>query len=587
STNRVRAYLNNIPLSTGEGETTIEDIDLNVIDRIEVLKGPASSIYGAGLAGVINLKTTSSIKSPFVSTDFQVGSYGLVRSVNQLGWGTANSANTITYTNTNSDGYRENNEYDRQSLLVTSNNRISDKSSISFLGQWTDLKSFIPSSINFDTFQESPRSAAPNWLAARGFEDYTTVTLGTTLRSSIRPWIDNSLSIFGSFRNSNEVRPFNTLKESSNTFGFRNLVDLTTRLFNLNPKLTVGIELLRDDYDFSTQAPDSLQTLISLNNELRTNLNVFINSHWPISDRLILIAGINLNSTQYDLEDLILTDGNDQSGSYEFDNVFSPRLAINYLLKPTISIHASISHGFSPPTLQETLLPDGLINNDIQPETGINYELGSRGDLFDRRLSYDISLYSTDIENLLVARRVDQDQFVGINAGESRHQGIEASLSYEILNDPNERNTLVSTLSFSAVNHEFVDFIDGDEDFSGNELPGNPSSVFNGIIDYSNSWGLFGNINIQGVGEQRLRDDNILTEDGYILTNIKVGYNQEVGPLKFTFYTGINNLFDEAYASQILINAGSFGGNAPRYYYPGLPRNYFGGVSVKWSLNKR
>ena len=58
STDKIRAYFDHIPLTNGIGETTIEDIDLGLIDRVEVIKGPNSSIFGAGLGGVINLKPT-------------------------------------------------------------------------------------------------------------------------------------------------------------------------------------------------------------------------------------------------------------------------------------------------------------------------------------------------------------------------------------------------------------------------------------------------------------------------------------------------------------------------------------------------
>ena len=94
---------------------------------------------------------------------------------------------------------------------------------------------------------------------------------------------------------------------------------------------------------------------------------------------------------------------------------------------------AQLSHGFSPPSVEETLTPDGQINPDIQPETGWNYEIGSRGSLFSQKLSYDIAIYTMQIQNLLVARRTAEDAFVGVNAGKTTHNGLEVSLNYTLL----------------------------------------------------------------------------------------------------------------------------------------------------------
>jgi iron complex outermembrane receptor protein len=82
-----------------------------------------------------------------------------------------------------------------------------------------------------------------------------------------------------------------------------------------------------------------------------------------------------------------------------------------------------------------------------------------------------------------------------------------------------------------------------------------------------------------------MRDDNSVYSDSYAVLNMKFGYRKTLGSSwDIEVFGGIRNVLDEQYASMILINAGSFGGNAPRYYYPGLPRNFYGGVSLKYFL---
>ena len=582
STNRVRGYLNDIPLTTGEGETTLEDIDLGLVDRIEVIRGPASSELGAGLGGAINLKTARTKRGQSrITTNNQIGSYGLYRTVNTADIGFNSGSLKLIATNTESDGYRENNEYDRRSFAIIGEVNSED-TEISLLLNYIDLKAFIPSSLNDSTFRANPRAAASNWLAARGFEDYTRLYLGSSINHRLTAQSEISLSLFSSFRNSNEVRPFNVLRENTNAIGIRSKY---THEFQGQwaPVVVIGFESFRDNHIFSTHENDSLQ-ILSDNDEVRKYYNYFVQGDWQLNDKWSFVAGANINKTTYDYEDLFRIDG-DQSGDFGFDAIFSPRFAVNYKPTPNNAFHATVSHGFAPPTLAETLTPDGQINPAIQPETGYNYEVGSRGSLMNSRFNYDLTLFTMRIKNLLVARRVADDQFVGVNAGKTTHTGVELALGYELFSQPTGflRN-LNAHFNYTLADYNFDQFVDGDDDFSGNELTGTPKNTINGIIDFKTSIGFYGNVNYRFVDEMPMRDDNSIFSNSYQLTNVKVGFERTFGKFGANLYGGINNLFDEHYAAMILVNASSFGGAPPRYFYPGQDRNYFGGLSLSLML---
>ncbi|MDP5094100.1 MAG: TonB-dependent receptor, partial [Polaribacter sp.] len=134
-------------------------------------------------------------------------------------------------------------------------------------------------------------------------------------------------------------------------------------------------------------------------------------------------------------------------------------------------------------------------------------------------------------------------------------------------------------------NFIFKEFIDDSNDFSGNDLTGVPSDIFNAGINFNSTLGFYGNINFQYVGSMPITDSNSLFSDDYKLTNLKIGYEKKLNKkLILNVFFGINNIFDEVYASQILINASGFGGNAPRYFYPGNPINYFSGINLKYTF---
>ena len=77
----------------------------------------------------------------------------------------------------------------------------------------------------------------------------------------------------------------------------------------------------------------------------------------------------------------------------------------------------------------------------------------------------------------------------------------------------------------------------------------------------------------------------ICISNSYKLTNFKLGYKFNIyKQIKANLFYGLNNIFDEKYASQILINANSFNGSVPRYYYPGNPINYYAGFNVIYNF---
>jgi len=586
STTKIRAYLNDIPLTTGDGETTIEDIDLGFIERIEVLKGPASSIYGAALGGTINMKT---MKSPYhltgLSSEITLGSYGLIRTVNTAEHSTDKFNIRVNYNTIHQDSYRENNQYDRKTGSLLGQFYLSDRTTATVWASWIDLLAFIPSSLDSASFAEDPRQAAFTWAQSMGYEDYTKGLLGLNLQHWFSDRWELSASVFSSLRSSYELRPFNILQEDTEALGSRARITYRPELSTGTLQWTVGAEYFNEIYDWQTLENDNREpgSLLSDNYEKRWYYNAFTEVNWSPIASTTFTAGLNYNHTQYDYRDRLITNG-DLSGNYSFDPQWSPRLAVLHTFSDQLSVYGQVSHGFSPPTLAETLTPDGAINPEIQPETGFNLEIGTRGQLIKSRLTYDLSIYSMFIDNLLVARRIGDDQYVGINAGKTTHRGIDLSLGYQLW--PKARpSDAYFWLTYGLADYFFKEFVDDENDYAGNELTGTPPHKLNWGMDYKHRSGLYGNLNFQYVSSMPIRDDNSIYSDAYSLMNLKLGYERTVSRfLRFKVFAAVNNLWNESYASMLLVNAAAFGSNAPRYYYPGLPRNYYGGASIFLTL---
>ena len=590
-TNKVKAYYEGIPLTTTEGETTIEDIDLETISRIEIIKGPNSTSFGSGLGGVIQLFSKDILsKESFAKSKTTVGSYGLLQQSFSGGYGTVKSSLFSNYSHLQSDGFRANSAYDRKSFTLHGKQSISDKGSFSFIGNYTRLKAFIASSINETDFKNMPEKAAANWAAAQGYESYDKIVLGLGYQHRLSEKWSFKANVFSNFKDAFEPRPFDILDDKTTSLGLRSTVNFRSKLYSIPFEASLGTEMATELYTFSLfenkyQSQPNQGSIegaeFSSKKQNRNYRNYFLQMDFELTQNLHLETGVALNATQYSLEDTFKTNTTIEKTDYTFGNVWSPRLGISYEVAASKNIYASVSKGFSVPSVAETLTPEGEINTNLKPEVGWNYELGFKGNWLQKRLYTEMAFFSTQINNLLVARRTAEDQFVGVNAGESSHKGVELALNYQLVNT--DRIQLTPYFSGTFNNFKFRDFVDGDNDYSGNALTGVPNKQWNAGVDAKTASGFIANASYLNVGSIPMNDSGTKYSESYSLVNIKFGYSLTILKfLKTEISSGINNLGNSKYAASILPNAVGFGKALPRYYYPGNPRNYYAGFSVSY-----
>ncbi|MFT5641848.1 MAG: iron complex outermembrane receptor protein, partial [Cyclobacteriaceae bacterium] len=148
STNKLRAYYGQIPLTDGVGETTIEDIDISNWGQASILKGPVSSTYGSGLGGVLLIEPIHMQKDEaLLKLNSQLGSFGLMKYGLMAGINRNNKSVIVSYSNQKSDGYRDNNRFQRHNFNLRASFKRKN-SSFEVLGLFIDQFAEIPSSIN-------------------------------------------------------------------------------------------------------------------------------------------------------------------------------------------------------------------------------------------------------------------------------------------------------------------------------------------------------------------------------------------------------------------------------------------------------
>lgn len=588
-TTSIRAYYGEIPLTDGNGNSAIEDFELGSVSSIEVHKGPSGSSFGVGLGGTLVLKPDYANLNT-VSIESTHGSYGLVRSLTKANIHNPKVNAQIIYGNTHSDGYRENNRYHRQTLTTTTTLAVSQKDSLQFLGNYTNLKAFIPSSVNLNTYINNPESAAPSWGNAQGFEDTQSFLGGLSWLHHFSPFLQLHSSIFSSLKENYEPRPFNILTENTIAYGVRSRLTGTT---NNKFKWGFGGEFFFDNanintfenkyQDFPLGAGSIQGNQLTGFKEYRWYYNIFGEATYTFNKKWKLNAGVNQNHTYYKIKDKLPTAIENNSGNYTFDPILSPKIGIIYRLNKHIKLTASIAHGFAPPTTEETLLPEGIINTNLKPEKGWNYEIGTQFTVLNKRIYGNLSIYNLKVQDLLVSRRTENDDLFAINAGKTSHLGIEGNVNHHIINT--HKFSLTSFVNYSIYQYRFNTFVNNSNDYSNNKLTGVPSGVFNSGININSKIGFYGNLNYQYVGRIPANDANTVFSNTYQVMNTKLGFQfSPYKKLNFKAFAGINNIFDTKYASQIQVNASSFGGAAPRYYYPGNPINFYGGVHLSYTI---
>ena len=591
-TNKIRAYFNEIPITNGVGETIIDSYNPEDLQSIAIIKGPKATMYGTNLGGTLLLYSKTPEENGFTIRNITtVGSFGLFKNSVASDYSNDTFKLHINYDHLELDGFRENSNYNRNAVFLNSSYHLNDKTELSLLINHIDYTAQIPSSIGRTDFEEDPSQAAFTWKQSKGFESDEQTLTGLSIKYQFTDDFKTTTSIFYSYSDHYEPRPFNILDEFTNGFGLRTVFNKSFEVLNRKAEWTFGGELFKDEYHWKTienlyrenNGNGSLEgMLLSDNEEYRQQINLFSSVTLPVLKDVTMQFGINYNTTNYDFQDEFNSGENNKSISRSFDAIIAPNLNVLYQFNTNQNVFANVSYGFNYPSLEEALTPEGVINPEISPEKGFNYEIGNESFFLQRKLRVLASVYVLDIKDLLVAQRIDDDQFIGRNAGRTLHKGLELSTDYKFKLG---ENFIMSPYVNATFNwHRFKDFISDDADYSGNKLTGVPNiTVASGIGFQYNKIALF--TNHLYVGEMPMDDANSLYSDAYAILNLKLTYDiQLFKTLDFRLNFGINNVLDSQYTSAILINATGFNTSEPRYYYPGNPRNYFGGVSLRHHL---
>src|SRR5690606_17535197 len=181
-----------------------------------------------------------------------IGSFGLIKNTVSAATSSGKFSLNLNYDHLQTEGFRENSEYDRKTVLLTSKYIFDSKNEIDLLVNYVDYFAQIPSSIGKTAFEEDPSQAAFTWKQAQGFEDNKQLLAGLSFTHHFSENFRNTTSVFYTYLDHYEPRPFNILDEYTNGYGGRTVFSKDFIFLKNKANLSFGGELYKDQYNWKT-----------------------------------------------------------------------------------------------------------------------------------------------------------------------------------------------------------------------------------------------------------------------------------------------------------------------------------------------
>ncbi len=595
-TKKIKLFFGDIPMYSAENETTFDDLNPEYINRVEVLRGPASSIYGSSLGGTVILyPQRAQFNREEISLISSAGSFGYFKNGLTYSNGTPKSNFVLSLSGIETNGYRQNSEYSRYSFFLNHQQVFNSQLTGNLILSASKISAQIPSSVDSLMLATNPKKAAGTWLKTHGYEHPERVFAGYNIHYKTRDGWDYSASAFLNSRKTEENRPFNFLNEADFVYGGRLVTQHTQKLGTTTLHLSAGTNLFFENIKSSLSANPGGKglkgSMVSNGRESLYQTDYFAQLEVR-SGKFSFVGGLNYNLSGFRFSDLTPTDTINQSGNYHFAPILAPRFSLTWNPLPDLYFYTSVNKGFSIPSLSETLSPLGLINRDIRPEKAWCFEGGTRVNLFNRKTFIDLAYYYMRVTDLIVPKRVAEEVYVGMNAGSSLHRGLEIALSQWIIGKRTNGSvrdlSLMANINYATNRYNFQDFKADNINYSGKKLPGMPDQTFSGNLDLRTPFGFYTMLEVNTSGQLPLNDLNNHYSHGWTILNLKGGYSFTIFKnLMIDASLKINNLTNEKYASMVVVNAPGTASLAPRYFYPGLPRRLTCSVVISYrNFNK-
>jgi iron complex outermembrane receptor protein len=582
----LRIRVDGFPETLPDGQSQVDNIDLDSLYQATVLRGPASVLYGNATGGVIDIETLSG-RNMTGNGELRLssGADGYRKAHLQSGGQQDNAHYYIGVTGLNYTGYREQSAVEKYQLNSRIGWELDNQQTIDLFLTALDTP-YAEDPGGLTRAQAHTDREQSTMLAKRldAGQEVDQQRLGFRYRNTSLAGGVLQTQAFISQRDFTQQLPFpgsSLIDYQRNFYGVGIEYHHDLDLFGLRHRYLVGVDVDRQQDDRGRRGVSFNGVITGLTadeDQIATSSGLFVQTDTFLTEDLTLSLGVRADRIEFKIEDDFLTDGDD-SGKQRFnEGSFSAGVAWHAL--PQHTLYASISSAFETPTFTELANPSGAggFNPDLDPQEALNKEVGIRGTLSDKLL-YDLTLFSVAVKDEITPYEVGGRTYYE-NAARTRREGLELSLEHFTT------DMLTTTVAWTWAQYRFERFYDQQQgiDVSDNHMPGLPQHIIFAEAAWRPANGFFVIGDVRFASEVYAENTNQTRIGSHTVVNTRFGKRWNFGQRDLEVHTGINNLFDRDYYSNIRINANSDRPNpADRGYFEPAPgRTLYAGITVGW-----